>query len=90
MSMQYELVLQFALAPRDVTRYERVTRFEEELMHAEGPYRVEGCDCALGSMLLRLSTDDPDAAFASIRDKLPNGCPYDVRTKELTSVSTGV
>jgi hypothetical protein len=81
--MQYELVLQFALAPRDVTRFDRIARLEEQLTHERGPYRVEGCDCALGSISIRLVTDDPRAAYESIRGKMPDSCPCNVQTKEM-------
>ena len=85
MAERYQLVLQFALAPRDVARFDRITEFEYRLeRHCEHPasdaerdYTVEGSDCKLGHMEVRLLTDDPPRTFEVIRGMLPDSCPYD-------------
>jgi hypothetical protein len=85
MAERYELVLQFALAPRDVARYDRITEFETHLEHrcdrgAEGDqlFRFEGSDCKLGHMEVRLITDDPPRTLEAIRGIIPASCPYEV------------
>lgn len=85
MAVQYELVLQFALAPRDVARFDRITEFEHRLEHRCGHpaaendklFALEGSDCKLGHMEVRLLTDDPPRTLEVIRDIIPPACPYD-------------
>lgn len=85
MAEQYELVLQFALAPRDVARFDRITEFENRLEHRCGRsfdetaelFAVDGSDCKLGHMEVRLITNDPPRALEVIRGMIPPACPYD-------------
>lgn len=85
MAEQYELVLQFALAPRDVARFDRITEFEYRLEHrCEHPtdesdrlFAVDGSDCKLGHMEVRLITNDPPRTLEVIRGMIPPACPYD-------------
>jgi len=86
MAMQYELVLQFALAPRDVARFDRITEFENRLeRRREHPtvdgdklYALDGSDCKLGYIEVRLVTNDPPRAFEAIRGTMPQSCPCEV------------
>ncbi|MBV8723142.1 MAG: hypothetical protein JO277_13410 [Candidatus Eremiobacteraeota bacterium] len=75
--MPYELILQFALAPRDVARFDRVTRFEERLGRGGELYSLGGSDCKLGCIEVRLLTEDPPRALEAVRDLIPADCPYD-------------
>lgn len=85
MAEQYELILQFALAPRDVARFDRITEFELKLeRQCEHPvdeedelFEVDGSDCKLGHMEVRLITNDPPRTFEVIRGMIPPACPYD-------------
>ncbi|HZY98495.1 MAG TPA: hypothetical protein VFE36_02895 [Candidatus Baltobacteraceae bacterium] len=83
MAERYELVLQFALAPRDVARFDRITEFENRLEHRcsesadDGLYTVDGSDCKLGHMEVRLITSDPPRTLEVIRGMIPASCPYD-------------
>lgn len=84
MAEQYELVLQFALAPRDVARFDRITEFESRLerrcehpFEGDGVFAVEGSDCKLGHMDVRLITNDPPRTLEAIRGMIPESCPYD-------------
>lgn len=83
MAVQYELVLQFALAPRDVARFDRITEFEYRLerrgeRESDTLFSLEGSDCKLGHMEVRVSTDDPPRALEVIRGMIPDSCPYEV------------
>ena len=90
MAGQYELVLQFALAPRDVARFDRITEFENRLEHRrehraeEGDelYALEGSDCKLGCIEVRLITSDPPRALEAVRGMIPPSCPYEVLHRE--------
>lgn len=85
MAVQYELILQFALAPRDVARFDRITEFEYRLEHRgehEGEeerdlFALDGSDCKLGHMEVRLLTNDPPRTLEIIRGMIPESCPYD-------------
>jgi hypothetical protein len=84
MAEQYELILQFALAPRDVARFDRITEFEtrlerrcEHLFEGDGHFAVDGSDCKLGHMEVRLITNDPPRTLEVIRAMIPPACPYD-------------
>lgn len=85
MAEQYELVLQFALAPRDVARFDRITEFELKLEHrcehptekADERFAVDGSDCKLGHMEVRLITENPPRTLEVIRGMIPPACPYD-------------
>jgi hypothetical protein len=83
MAEQYELVLQFALAPRDVARFDRITDFETTLEHrSEHPggdelFALDGSDCMLGCINVRLITNDPPRALDAVREMIPPSCPYD-------------
>lgn len=80
MAVQYELVLQFALAPRDVARFDRITEFEYRLEHqaSDELFAVDGSDCKLGHMEVRVLTNDPPRALDVIRGMIPDSCPYEV------------
>ena len=84
MTERYELVLQFALAPRDVARFDRITEFETRLEHQCGQsggdelYTLDGSDCKLGHMELRLITSDPPRTLEVIQGMIPASCPYEV------------
>lgn len=84
MTERYELVLQFALAPRDVARFDRITEFETRLEHRCGDaandelYTVDGSDCKLGHMEVRLITSDPPRTLEVIKGMIPPSCPYEV------------
>lgn len=90
MAVQYELVLQFALAPRDVARFDRITEFENRLERRcehplgedEGLYSLEGSDCKLGHMEVRLLTNDPPRTLDVIRGIIPEACPYDAVVRQ--------
>lgn len=86
--MPYELVLQFALAPRDVARFDRVTQFEERLNDGGELYALDGSDCMLGCIEVRLITDDPARAFEAVRDMIPTCCPFDAGYREAHSQKT--
>jgi hypothetical protein len=68
-----------------VARFDRITEFENRLERhcqhpvgeAEGVYTLEGSDCKLGHMEVRLLTDDPPRTLEVIRDIIPPACPYD-------------
>lgn len=84
MAEQYELILQFALAPRDVARFDRITEFEHNLerrcehpVDADELFEVDGSDCKLGHMEVRLITNDPPRTLEVIRGMIPPACPYD-------------
>ena len=77
MAEQYEVVLQFSLAPRDVARFDRITEFENRL-HSTELYAVEGSDCKLGCIEVRLLTSDPPRALEAICGMIPPSCPYEV------------
>ena len=83
--MAYELILQFALAPRDVTRYDRVTQFEDSLAEGNELFALDGSDCRLGCIEVRLITEDPERALESVRDKIPSCCPYEVSSRLIVS-----
>ena len=93
MAVQYELVLQFALAPRDVARFDRITEFENRLEHYckhpvendEALYVLEGSDCKLGHMEVRLVTYDPPRTLEVIRGMIPPSCPYDAGYRNVHS-----
>ena len=74
MSAKYEVVLQFALAPRDVAAFNRIARLQEELSKASLLYRLSSDDCTAGTMEIVLDTDDPsltrDAVHALIAPSL--------------------
>jgi len=85
MAVQYELVLQFALAPRDVARFDRITEFETRLerrcnhqsQEERDLFALGGSDCKLGHMEVRLLTNDPPRTLEVIRGIIPEACPYD-------------
>ena len=84
MAEQYELILQFALAPRDVARFDRITEFETRLerrcadpFEGDGHFAVDGSDCKLGHMEVRLITNDPPHTLEVIKGMMPMACPYD-------------
>ena len=74
MSGQYEIVLRFALPPRDVSRFGRVTEFEEKLSRNSELYELDGHDCSAGCMSIRLFTNDPSGSYEAIRGIIPDGC----------------
>jgi hypothetical protein len=76
MATQYELVLRFALPPRDVARFDRVTEFESKLA-AETDDEVGDHDCTSGRIEIKIFTDDPKRSFETIRGMIPERCPYD-------------
>ena len=76
MPAMYEVVLQFALAPRDVAQYDRVTRVEEELERPSLLYSLEGHDCTTGAMQIRLRTEDPQRTLEAVSDLVPRRCSY--------------
>jgi hypothetical protein len=86
MAVQYELVFQFALAPRDVARFDRITEFENRLerrcKHSigedDGLYTLDGSDCKLGHIEVRLLTNDPPRTLEVVRGMIPPSCPYQV------------
>lgn len=78
MAVQYQLVLQFALAPRDVARFDRITDFEARLAPGGETYTLDGSDCKLGHMEVRLNTNDPPRTLEVIRGMIPASCPYEV------------
>lgn len=80
--MAYELILQFAMAPRDIARFDRVTEFEERLTDGGELYALEGSDCKLGCVEVRFLTEDPPRALEVIRGMIPPSCPYDAVYRE--------
>jgi hypothetical protein len=92
MAVQYELVFQFALAPRDVARFDRITEFEKQLeqrgqraIEQDGElYTFDGSDCKLGHMEVRLTTSDPPRALEVVRGMIPPSCPYEVLNRPKT------
>ena len=74
MAGQYELVLQFPLPPRDVSQFHRVTLLEERLSEPNDLYEVDGHDCRLGLIEIRLLTDDPETAYDRVKSVMPDRC----------------
>lgn len=73
---KYRVVLQFALAPRDVGQFDRVTEVENELCRHGMLFEVEGHDCTAGRMDIHILTDDPERSFDVVREMIPKCCSY--------------
>ena len=85
MASKYRLVLRFALAPRDVAQFDRVTQIEEELGKPSMLFEVDGHDCSAGCIEVGLLTDDPERTFEVVRTLIPSCCSYRAGFKTVAS-----